>query len=379
MPGGRYPHIVRAILGRPWAIDPDSLAWAAICDVLALRAAGQVLSEQEIQARIEAAANGPRRGRAQAGPIAVLPLYGPIFPRANLLGAMSGGTSAEQLRSEFLAVMADPDIAGVLFDVDSPGGDIQGITELATTIREARGTKPIAAIANHDMASAAYWAVSGVDEIIATPSSRTGAIGVITAYDDISAALAQEGVTRTVISAGKFKAEGHFGQPLSEEAQAAIQATVDSIYATELADVSKGRGVSASDVRAGFGQGRVVLAKDAKAAGLIDRIDTFDNAVARLAQGSVRMRPLNALAAATGQAYRVAAVATPPPSDEADPATEPATESIPELEDTTPEPDEAPAEPEASPTPETTSARVPGRRAQRELRQTALERGYAIG
>jgi signal peptide peptidase SppA len=359
--GGRYPHIIRAILGRPWAIDPESLAWAAICDVLALRAAGEVLSEEEIQARIQAAATGPRRGRSQAGQVAILPLYGPIFPRANLLGSISGGTSAEQLRADVQAVMADPDIAGVLFDVDSPGGDIQGITELAATIREARGTKPMVAIANHDMASAAYWAMSGVDEIVATPSSRTGAIGVITAHDDLTGALAQEGIVRTVISAGRFKAEGMFGQSLSDEAKAAIQATVDTIYGVEAADVAAGRGVTSADIRSGFGQGRVVLAKAAKAAGLVDRIDTFDNTVARLVAGNVPMRSVTAAADP-----RLITAAAPDTSSE--------------LEETT-EPDEADTAREgedASLTPPTAEARIPGRRDQRQLRELALGLGYSI-
>lgn len=362
MAGGRYPHIIRAILGRPWAIDPDSLAWAAICDVLALRAAGEVLSEEEIQARIEAAANGPRRGRAQAGPIAVLPLYGPIFPRANLLGSMSGGTSAEQLRADVAAVMSDPEITGLLFDVDSPGGDIQGITELATTIREFRGVKPMVAIANHDMASAAYWALAGVDEIVATPSSRTGAIGVITAHDDISAALEEAGVRRTVITAGKFKGEGMFGLALSDEAKAAMQATVDTIYGTELADIAKGRGVTAADVRAGFGQGRVVLAKAAKEAGLIDRIDTFDNTVARLQQGKVAMRSSAARAEVLVPPAQASAAA-----DDEEQEPKPGTT-----------PEQGEASPEAASTPTTPSARVPGRRAQRQLRELALELGYSI-
>ena len=47
----RYQHVIRAILSRPWAIDPESLAWAAVLDVLSLRASGERLSDEEIAAR----------------------------------------------------------------------------------------------------------------------------------------------------------------------------------------------------------------------------------------------------------------------------------------------------------------------------------------
>jgi len=112
---------------------------------------------------------------------------------------------------------------------------------------------------------------------------------VFAIHEDMSKALEAEGVTSTVISAGKHKVEGnHFG-PLDDEARATIQAKVDESMAQFVADVAKGRGVSASAVRSDYGEGRAVSSSQALAAGMIDRIATLDETIARLA-GRTRQR-----------------------------------------------------------------------------------------
>jgi signal peptide peptidase SppA len=240
----RFPHLIRAVLARPWAIDEESVAWAAICDVLALRAAGGALTDGEIQARIDAAAVGPRAGGGRDGAVAVVPLYGVISPRMNLMSAMSGGTTAEGFVRSFRAALADPDVTGILIDVDSPGGNVQGITEAAAVVREARGRKPIVAIANHDAYSAAYWIASQADEVVVSPSGGVGSIGIIGGHQDISEAQAKAGVKTTLISAGKYKTEGNPYEPLGDEARAEMQRRADAFMAIFAGDVAKGRGTT---------------------------------------------------------------------------------------------------------------------------------------
>jgi signal peptide peptidase SppA len=292
-----YEHVLAAAVRTPWAIDPDSQEWAAIRSVLSLRAGGGRLSDSEIRARVEEAqaAQGPRRGRGQTvGSIAVIPIYGVIMPRANLMTEFSGGATVQGLRAAFREAMADESIGSILFDVDSPGGQVGGIEELAAEIRAARGRKPMAAISNGAMASAAYYLGAQADEVIATPSSLTGSIGVYTVYVDESRAADAAGLDVTIIKAGKFKAEGAFG-PLSPEAAAAVQQRVDDFYGQFVGAVAKARGVTTAAVRSGYGEGRALTADRAKAAGLVDRVDTFDGAIQRLASGRVVPRGTAAL------------------------------------------------------------------------------------
>jgi signal peptide peptidase SppA len=297
----KYQNIVRAILAKPWAIDPESVAWAAILDVLSLRAAGDVLTDAEIEARIAAAANGPRSGPARNRNVAVIPIYGVITPRGNMMARTSGGTTAESIRNEFRAALADSEVDGIVFDVDSPGGAVEGINELAEEIRAARGVKPIAAVANHMAASAAYWAIAGVDEIVATGSASVGSIGVFTAHQDVSAAMEREGVVTTLISAGKYKVEGNQFAPLAEEARDNIQEQVDGWYAMMTNSIAKGRGIKGADVRKSYGEGRTFMADKALAAGLVDRIDSLDNTIRRVARGQVGGRPAGGSVSLRGQ------------------------------------------------------------------------------
>jgi signal peptide peptidase SppA len=264
----------------------------------------------EIESRIAAASNGPRGGGGRQKNVAVLPIYGVISPRQDMMARTSGGTTAESILSDFRAALRDPEIDGIVFDVDSPGGAVEGIDELAAEIRGARGQKPMAAVANHMAASAAYWAVAGVDELVATPSASVGSIGIFTAHQDMSAALEQAGVRTTLISAGKYKVEGNRFEPLAEEAKAAIQADVDAWYQTMTGSIAKSRGVPVDTVRANYGEGRTLMARKALDRGMVDRIDSLDNTIRRVARGTVGASP-KAAALAEGTALGAHGVGIP--------------------------------------------------------------------
>lgn len=269
-------HILSAIYETPWAILPDKLS--LILAVVHDHADGQRLSDDEIQARIGAAP--PRARGRMAADVAVLPLVGTISHRMGMLAQSSGGTSVEAFTREFRALVADPSVSAIVLDVDSPGGSVSGVDELASEIRAARGTKPITAVANTMMASAAYWIASAADEIVITPSGQVGSIGIIAAHEDQSALYDKLGVKVSLITAGKYKAENNPFEPMTEEGRAAIQRRVDESYAAFTTAVSRNRGVPVETVRSGFGEGRMVSAKQAVKSGMADRIATLDAVLA---------------------------------------------------------------------------------------------------
>ncbi|HEX6924349.1 MAG TPA: phage major capsid protein [Longimicrobiaceae bacterium] len=267
----------RAVAQTPWAILPEKLEM--ICEFLALRAEGH-LSDEEIRAAT-AIRREPRRTRA--GGVAVLPVYGTISHRMDMLSAISGGTSTESLGKAFDQFMNDPDIGTIVLDVDSPGGTVTGVQEVAQKIYDARGKgKRIIAVANGMAASAAYWIASAADELVVIPSGVVGSVGVYTIHQDASRMLENEGVKTTIIRAGKHKAEGSPYEPLSEDTRAYAQSQVDEIYDEFVQAVAKHRGVTVAKVESGFGQGRVVKAKAAIAAGMADRIATLDEVLEEL-------------------------------------------------------------------------------------------------
>lgn len=281
----KYAHIVTEVFRKPWAILPDKLE--LIAQLVALRASGGKLSEEEIRARLDEAAlsAGPRKSGQSFGAVAVIPLRGIISKRANLMSDFSGGTSLDKLTAQFRQALADQSVKAIVFDVDSPGGGVEGVPELAEEIYKSRGQKKTVAVANTMAASAAYWLASSAGELVIAPSGQVGSIGVFTAHEDVSEACKQMGVNVSLISAGKYKVEGNQFGPLSDEARAELQSKVNAFYGMFVKAVARGRRASQDEVRAGFGQGRMVLAADAVKEGMADRVATMDDTLARLGAG----------------------------------------------------------------------------------------------
>jgi HK97 family phage major capsid protein len=309
-----YERIVEAVFTSPWAILPEKLA--SIVEFIRFKSEGGVFTVEEVRERVgtpqaaneyvvdeggqifravvdpesgtvvvtafAAAANGGAKGKL----VAVIPIVGTITPKANMMSDISGGTSIEKLTKQFRSAVANPDVRAIVLDIDSPGGSVYGVQELADEIRGARDEKKIVAQVSPLAASAAYWLASQANEIAITPSGDAGSIGVYMAHQDVSKAMELRGVKTTLISAGKYKVEGNPYEPLSDEAMANLQERVTQIYGRFLDDVAAGRGVKASVVRNGFGQGRVLSAQNAKREGLVDRIATLDQTLGRLGAGA---------------------------------------------------------------------------------------------
>jgi len=264
---------------RPWAILPDALHELATqmtaIDAAALR-------------NIDAATVMPRP--ATSGAVRVIPILGTIVPNAGpMLEAWVGVSGCNRITRELREAMADPSVERIVLNIDSPGGSVDGVLELASEVLASRGTKPITAVANSMMASAAYWIGCAADEIVVTPSASVGSIGVIVVHEEVSGMLANMGVGVEMIRAGKFKGEGNPFQPLTDEARTAIQTQVDYFYDLFVTAVARGRNVNAAQVRNGFGEGRVVNSAEAVALGMADRVGSLEDVV--LGRGGRRRSP----------------------------------------------------------------------------------------
>lgn len=281
---GMYRRSAEAVGDTVWAITPTALA--TILSIIGERRAGYKPTKEEIRERIGARDDAPATPASSS--VAVIPINGPIYPRANLTTEVSGATSIQSLQTMFREALANEAVSAILFDIDSPGGSSDLVAEFASEIMAARGKKPIVAVANTLAASAAYWIASACEELVVTPSGDVGSIGVYSAHSDISAAQDKLGVKTTLVSAGKYKVEMSPYAPLSEEAQAEMTRRVDAVYEMFVAAVAAGRGVPKKVVLSDFGEGRVVMAKDALAAKMVDRVATFDETLRRLERDATR-------------------------------------------------------------------------------------------
>lgn len=282
-----YTRIVMAAMSLPWAILPGKLA--VIQSLLHLRAQGHRLTAEEVGAQLAAGGRGGEAAMGR-GSVAVLPLVGTIIPRGDLLLESSGAMSVQRFGSSFRQALADTAVGHIVLDVDSPGGQVGGVAELAAEIFRARGQKRIVAVANHLAASGAYWIASAADEVVISPSGEVGSIGVLAMHEDMSQLLESTGVKINLITAGKYKGEGSPFEVLGDDARAAIQARVDEYYAMFTGDVARHRGVTRAEVVNGFGQGRVVGASMAVALGMADRVGTLAETVQRLLKSGPSVR-----------------------------------------------------------------------------------------
>lgn len=182
--------------------------------------------------------------------VAVLPISGTLVHRASGLDAMSGLTSYAQLSNDFAMMVADPNIAHIVLNMNTPGGSVNGCFDFADEIYGARGKKPISAIVDDRAYSAGYAIASAADEIYVSRTGGVGSIGVVAAHRDVSASNERQGVKVTYIHAGARKVDGNPDGPLTDDARAMLQGEVDRIYGLFVETTARNRGLSTDAVRA---------------------------------------------------------------------------------------------------------------------------------
>lgn len=273
-----YDRIARAVFSTPWAILPEKLE--AIRAFLELKcAAGSVDSGELERMRAAHEAAVARSVAMSSGAVQVLPMLGVICHRANMFSDYSGGTSTDKFMGAFRQASADPGIKAIVIDCDSPGGGIDGVPELADEIYKARGKKPVVAVANCLMASAAYWICSQCDEVVVSQSAWIGSIGVYSVVDDYTKMMEDAGIKEYVVKFGAHKAE--FVEPVTQDALDYLKTLIDESGNSFVSTVARGRGVKAAVVKSEWGEGRVVTPQQAVRLGMADRIGTIDSVLAK--------------------------------------------------------------------------------------------------
>lgn len=282
-----YARIVAAVEGTPWAIRREKAA--AIQSFLSRKANGEDIPAAEIAA---ASASNRAKPRAQKSGVGVVPIYGTITQRADLMTEFSGGTSTDEAAAWLNQLAANPNIEAIILDVDSPGGTVYGVEELALKIQAVAKSKKVIGIANSEAASAAYWLLAQCSEVVVTPNGQVGSIGVYQIHIDRSDAIRQSGQKVSIVSAGQKKTAGNSFAPLDEVGRAEIQSGVNDYYAKFTKAVARGRNISQAAVRDTFGQGGMVRAETAVMLGMADRVGTLEGLLGRYGLAVADVRPV---------------------------------------------------------------------------------------
>ena len=192
-----------------------------------------------------------------------------------------GGTSSVRTRRAIQEANADEQVRGILLYVDSPGGTAAGVSELATAVRDSG--KPVHAFIDDLGASAAYWVASQAARISTNAAGEIGSIGTYAVAYDESGAYDEAGIKVHLISTGPFKGAFADGVPVTDEHLAYLRERVAAVNTLFQAAVKTGRNFDAAGLKT-VSDGRVFGAKEAKRLGLVDGIETQEQARTRLAK-----------------------------------------------------------------------------------------------
>lgn len=221
------------------------------------------------------------RGYRMHGTTAIVSVLGELVNRGAWLGASSGLISYEGLTQQLRAAASDSRTKRILLDVNSPGGEAAGMTDIAATVRAIASEKPVVAVANSMMASAAYGLCAGATRIVTTELGVVGSIGVVMMHADYSAMLDKQGIGITLIHEGAHKVDGNPFEALPKDVRQAFQEECARYYQAFVDCVHAGRPqLSLAAIR--DTEARTYLGRDAVDVGLADAVGTFDEILADL-------------------------------------------------------------------------------------------------
>lgn len=294
-------NILAAIRSQPWAILPEymdaieAIAMRAHDNPAVIKIDGDGHKERMAEAIAEMGAPMPGvRSAAIRDGVASLPLFGPIFPRANLMTEMSGASSLANLAADFRKLEASEQVRNIVIVSDSPGGLITDVRAFGALV--AASSKPVTVFATGLCCSAAYHICSQAKEVIADPFALVGSLGVMMSG---SVQEAPDSSGSRAVHVTSSNAPDKRLDLSTDDGQAKVREMIDGIEEVFIQDVARGRGVSVSTVKQDFGRGGTKSARQAKEAGMIDRVEPggLGAVLSRLASPSRSTTPRRTAAA----------------------------------------------------------------------------------
>lgn len=259
------------LANRPWAIMGESL-----------RQLVSIARTFEVKAESKQADSLPFYDVVNG--VAVINVSGILVKNLSMFAQIFNERSMPDVGRDFQSAVDDPNVKAIALYVDSPGGSVDGTSALASQIASARGKKPIIAIGDGIMASAAYWIAAAADQVFITgPTTEVGSIGVVATHLDVSEQDRMYGERFTEITAGKYKRIASVHKPLSDEGREYLQEKVNEVYAVMVENIAKLRGTSIPRILE-MADGKLFMGQAAVDVGLVDGIMSLDEVVRRAAK-----------------------------------------------------------------------------------------------
>ena len=212
--------------------------------------------------------------------IAVIHIDGPLSYRSDFWTAWLGMDTYDSISAAFDKCMADEKVKGILLDINSPGGEVGGCSDLAEKIFAARGSKEYGIVARTGgiMCSAAYWIGSAAEKVYTANNGTLGSIGVLCAFRKGESSM---NVVVSDLSPDKAP------NPDTAKGLKLIKKELNDLAEVFIAAVAKNRGTTAEDVKENFGKGGVFIGQKAVDAHLADGVASIEEVCEQMKNGVI--------------------------------------------------------------------------------------------
>ena len=204
----------------------------------------------------------------------------PSGPKVGIVEIDMPITGSKQVVKDLNYFLEKSNIIAIVVRLETPGGGVAASQEIYEKVRRIseKSDKPIIASMGGVAASGGYYIALGADTILANPGTATGSIGVIMSYPIIGELMDKLGVHYETIKSGILKDSGSLFRDLTNDERKYFQNLIDDLHSQFVAVVAYERNMQ-YDYAAKLANGQVYSGKQALAAGLIDVLGTFEDAV----------------------------------------------------------------------------------------------------
>lgn len=215
------------------------------------------------------------------GDIAIIKVDGPLSYRSDDFSSFFGVDTYDSIEKAFDKCLSDDSVKGIIFDINSPGGTVNGNSDLSDKIFAARGSKPYGIVARTGgmMCSAAYWLGSSCEKVYCGANATLGCIGTLVTFTKVNESVVSEMTVVSDLSPEKNP------DPETDSGLLQIKKELNDLAQVFIDAVARNRGTTSEDVKMNFGKGGVFIGENAVAARLADGVISLDALCEQMKQG----------------------------------------------------------------------------------------------
>lgn len=214
--------------------------------------------------------------------IAVIKIDGPLSYRSDDWSVYMGLDTYDSIERAFDKCVSDDKVKGIILDINSPGGSVNGNSDLSDKIFAARGSKPYGIVSRTGglMCSAAYWIGSSCEKVYCGANASLGCIGTLVTFSKVNDGIVSETTIVSDLSPDKVP------DPETPEGISLIKKELNELAQVFINAVARNRGTTPEDVKMNFGRGGVFIGENAVAAKLADGVISLDDICKQMKKGN---------------------------------------------------------------------------------------------